>query len=98
MSSSAVAESMPDRRSWRMAPPSSPTSALSLRIFRGRGSSTATLGTVDGFRVLVALFPVLSLQRALQRGRRRLAERRGRAFSAPAVHKGFGGGGASKPG
>jgi hypothetical protein len=34
-----------------VAPPSSPISALSLRIFRGRGSSTATLGTHDRFRV-----------------------------------------------
>ena len=45
MSSSAVAEFMPvSRRSWQIAPPSSPISALSPRIFRGRGSLTATLG------------------------------------------------------
>src|ERR1700680_3825875 len=68
MSSSAAAESMPDRRSWRMAPPSSPISALSLRIFRGRGSSTATLGTLDRFRVhrpIVCLQSLFDIKQAL---------------------------------
>jgi hypothetical protein len=59
---------MPDRRSWWIAPPSSPISALSLRIFRGRGSSTATLGTFDrlrGRRPIVRLQPLLDVEHAL---------------------------------
>jgi hypothetical protein len=61
-------EFMPDRRSWRIAPPSSPISALSLSIFRGRSSSTATLGTLDRFwvhRPVVRLTPFLDIQHAL---------------------------------
>jgi hypothetical protein len=67
MSSLAAAESMPDRRSWWIAPPNSPISALSLRIFRGRGSSTATLGTLDRFRgrrPVVRLQPFLDIEHA----------------------------------
>jgi hypothetical protein len=48
---------MPDRRSWRIAPPSSPIS-----------SSTATLGALDGFRVqgpIVRLQPFLDVEHAL---------------------------------
>jgi hypothetical protein len=59
---------MPDRRSWWIAPPNSPISALSLRIFRGRGSSTATLGALDRFRVqgpVVRLEPFLDVEHAL---------------------------------
>jgi hypothetical protein len=68
MSGSAAAESMPDCRSWWMVPPNSPISALSLRIFRGRVSSTATLGALDRLRVqgpIVRLQPFLDVEHAL---------------------------------
>ena len=52
---------------------------------------------VEQPKVLVALFLVLSLQRALQRRRRHLAERPVQALVAPAVHKGFGRAGHRSP-
>jgi hypothetical protein len=59
---------MPDRRSCWIAPPNSPISALSLRIFRGRGSSTAAQGALDRLRVqcpIVRLQPFLDVEHAL---------------------------------
>ena len=51
-----------------MAPPSSPISALSLRIFGGRGSSTAAHGTLDRFGIhcpAVRLQSLLDIKQAL---------------------------------
>jgi hypothetical protein len=80
---------MPDRRSWWIAPPSSPISALSLRIFKGRGSSTATLGALDRFRVhrpVVRLQPFLDIEHALMPAERVPLADKGEHLS-PHVHQ-----------